>query len=155
MSERLSNKYSDNLETLVALVTHLAMTQYKSRTASVLATDLSLDRDHVLHVLQTFKGLFRPSQNLYRPDKGDPEPYYWLQLRYARWYLEDKKEDAGKVEPPLEADYLTALLDFIMKMVDQEKTEKRQLSSNAVAIVASIIALIASVVAAIIALKVK
>jgi hypothetical protein len=134
MEKTKSTKYSDNLETLVALTTHLAMTEYKSRTPSALSEYLSLDYGDVLFVLKHFKGLFRESlgrSKKYKEPDGTPEHQYWLQLRYARWYLEGKNEDEdseekSKPEPPLDPEYLIALLDFITKMVDQEKAQARQ-----------------------------
>ena len=43
--------YSDHVDTLVALVQHLAMTEYKSRKPTALSTALSLDLDEVRLVL--------------------------------------------------------------------------------------------------------
>lgn len=157
-----STKYSDNLETLIALTIHLAQYEKKSRTPRMLAKYTSLNYEDVRFVVKNFKGLFRESIGVSKHDKdpeGNKEHFYWLQIRYARWYLEGKRdednpEDEGAPAEPLPPEYLVALLDFIAKMVEQEKTESRQVSANIVAIVASIIALVAAIGAAIIALLV-
>ena len=60
MSEKL--KYSDHIDVLVALVTHLAATSYKSRTPGGLATSLGLDPTKVKSALKGFRGLFRESE---------------------------------------------------------------------------------------------
>ena len=144
MGNNKSKKYSENLDTLIALTTHLAMSEYKSRTPSAMSADLGLDYENVLHVLKAFTGIFRQSKKVSKKDiepNGNSEHFYWLQLRYARWYLENKNEEDERLEPPLEAEYLVALLDFIVKMVEQEKAESRQYSTNIAALVASILAL--------------
>ena len=84
--------YSDHLETLVALVQHLAMTERKSKRPSALANALSLDPEEVKLVLENFKGLFRKSRTT---SDETQEHFFTLQLRYARrWLGEHKEEDA-------------------------------------------------------------
>jgi len=149
--------YSDNLETLVALVTHLAMTKFRSRTPGNLAKYLGLKEAKVLDVLETFKGLFRKS--ITKLDDG--QHYYTLQLRYARrWLQEDDKRhvdyDSETDEPdprePLEPEHLSALLSFITDMVEQEQATKRQKSSNRAALAGAWTAAAIAFVAAVISL---
>ncbi|GAG70467.1 unnamed protein product, partial [marine sediment metagenome] len=144
-------KYSDHLETIVALVTHLAMTRHKSRTPTILSSDLSLDHSEVSLVLNSFKGLFRESiKTTKQKDSGYVEHYYWLQLRYARWWLEEQQMFDEDNQAPLEPEYIGMLLSFISAMVEQEKAEERQTKVNYFSLTASICALVASIIAAII-----
>ena len=116
----METRYSDHLDTLVALATNLAMTEYKARTPSKLAKTLSLNESEVLLVLENFKGLFRKSRKK-KSDSG--EHYYTLQLRYARRHLEKDDEDEDDPEPrePLESIYLATLLNFITNQADHEQ----------------------------------
>ena len=143
-------RYSDHLETLIALVTNLAMTRYKSRTPGALAKYLALDYDEVLYVLRNFKGLFRESITV--TDNG--ERYYTLQLRYARRWLEDEtpEDDNSELREPLEADYLSTLLSFISEMVANEQASARQHSENRITFIGAWIAAIAAIAAAVITL---
>jgi len=58
-----SGSYSQNLDTIIALTSNLALVKHKSRTPSNLARYLNLQKKDVEHVLETFKGLFRRSIN--------------------------------------------------------------------------------------------
>ncbi len=143
-------RYSNHLETLIALVTNLAMTRHRSRTPRALAKYLSLDYGQVLYVLTSFKGLFRESIAV--TDNG--EHYYTLQLRYARRWLEDEapEDDNSALEEPLEADYLSTLLNFISGMIANEQASARQYSENRAALIGAWVAAIAAIVAAIVIL---
>jgi hypothetical protein len=128
--------YTEHLDALVALVTNLAMTEWKSRTPTILAKELALDYDEVVYVLDRFKGLFRKSYG--RKEYEDrQEPFYWLQLRWARRYVEEATEDDVALKEPLEADYLSTLLDFILTMVEQEQAAERQQMANRTALYSS------------------
>jgi hypothetical protein len=143
------NKFSDHLDTLVALVTYLAMTRHKSRTPKRLARELSLDPDKVIYVLENFKGLFRKSQR--KTDDSD-EHYYSLQLRYARRWIEEgagDDEDDPDPKAPLEAEYLSTLLSFISSQAEQEQAYRRQKSSNIATMIGAWIAAFAAILAAI------
>jgi hypothetical protein len=141
-------KYSDYVNTLIALVTHLGMTHYKSRTPAKIAKHLNLDVVDVKNVLESFTGLFRRSSTI----SSNGEYYYTLQLRYARrWLDQDNDEGEEDREPrePIGADYLSALLNFILKMVEQEHAGARQISANRITIVASVIAAVSASLSAI------
>jgi hypothetical protein len=113
-------KYSDHQETLIALVTHLAMTDYSSRTPTHLSKALSIDAEEIRIVLEKYKSLFRRSLRK-SPDSGDF--YYSLQIRYAKqWLIESEPEESKK--PPLEPEYLTKLLDFIISKSSEERSNR-------------------------------
>lgn len=144
-------KYSDHVETLIALVTHLGMTRYKSRTPSKIAESLDLDQQEVIFILEHFRGLFRKSKNT----SSSGEHFYTLQLRYARrWLAQEPQEGEEDPEPvePINSDSLTALLNYILEMVEQEQTTTRQSSSNKIVIIASVIAAISALCGACIGL---
>ena len=149
----MENRYSENLDTLIALVTNLAMTRFKARTPSKLAKRLSLDESEVLLVLENFKGLFRRSR---RKKSKSGEYYYTLQLRYARRWLEENSENEGEDDPepqePLEAEYLATLLNFVTSQADHEQAYKRQKSSNFTTLVGAWVAAVAAIIAAILSL---
>jgi len=144
--------YSEHLETIVALVSNLGTTSYTSRTPTALAKYLSLDHAEVTFVLENFRGLFRASIT---KSKTTNEPFYTLQLRYSRRWLEADAEAQGEDEldsqkEPLGADYMATLLGFISEMVTNEQAEKRQLSANRSATIGTWIAAGAALLAAII-----
>jgi len=141
--------YSDHFDTLVALVSHMALMDYLSRTPSNLAKFLSLEYEEVNFVLKNFKGLFRESINPVS-NSGKEEKYYCLQIRYAtRQTRKGEEDDIEEKAAELRAEYLTALLEFISKMVDIERAGERQISANRFTLGASILAFIASIVAVI------
>ena len=136
------DKYSSHFETLVALVSYMALMEYTSRTPTNLAKYLSLGKDEVVFALENFKGIFRES---IKPSHDTNEKFYCLQMRYAT-----RKRDADDDEGDLvqmKAEHINTLLDFIAKMVEAEKAGERQNSSNWITIVASSIAFIASLIA--------
>ncbi len=72
--------YSQHFETLVALVTHLAVVggdEADAANAPKLAACLGLDEPEVIMVLEGFKGLFRRTQERY------PSKNYGLQYKYT------------------------------------------------------------------------
>lgn len=104
--------YTENFNTLVALVTYLASTEFKSRTIPTMAKDLGLNLEEVKAVLQKFTGFFRKS--IYVDESG--EHSYTLHLRFAR-----RRLGSGVISSePLEPEELTSLLDLISKMVANE-----------------------------------
>jgi hypothetical protein len=132
---KIQTVYSDNLDVLVALVTYLAMTDFKSNTPSYIAETLALDINKVKNTLQTFDGLFRESNN----PAENGEKYYTLHLRYAlRWAQDD--DNNSELKEPLGAEYLDTLLNFITRMVEQEQTNQRQFSSNRATLTAAWVA---------------
>jgi len=113
-------RYSDHLEALIALVTHLAMTDWSMRTPPNLAKALSIEETEIQYVLDNFKGLFRRSQ---KTSKKTGVHFYTLQIRYARQWLEEQAgDDEGPQKPPLEVEYLTTLLEFVTHKAAEERS---------------------------------
>ena len=134
--------YSENLETLIALVTHLAMTDWSMRSPPNLAKALSIDQFEIERVLESFKGLFRKSSYT---SKKTGAHFYTLQLRHARQWLVDN-EDEDSNGPPLEPEYLTALLNFIAHRAQEESSRSVGLITAWVAAGASILVAVLAIV---------
>jgi hypothetical protein len=139
----LGQPYTENFDTLVALVTYLASTEFKSRTIPPMAMDLGLDAEEVKSVLQKFTGFFRKSINV--DDRG--EHSYTLHLRFARRRLE-----GGVISgEPLKPEEFATLLDLISKMVanenemsrlylDLEQRNRTLLRTNIITMIAALVA---------------
>lgn len=143
--------YSEDLEPITALVTHLAMMKYRSRTPSRLAKSLGFSNDVLEGVLNAHPGLFRRSLRK-SPKYG--EHFYTLQLRYARRYLEEEGDAAaeeGALEEPLSAEYFQTLLNFVSLRAQQEEVGRQQSRQNMVSVVSAMLAALAAIAAAVIA----
>ncbi|WP_024850893.1 hypothetical protein [Hydrogenovibrio kuenenii] len=115
-------KYSEHQETLIALVTHLAMTDWSMRTPTNLSKALSIDVNEIKIVLEDFKGLFRKSN---KKSKKTDDPFYTLQIRYAKqWLDENEEENENDKKPPLESEILIKLLDFVIAKAAEERANK-------------------------------
>ncbi|MBY8138902.1 hypothetical protein [Vibrio fluvialis] len=115
-------KYSEHQETLIALVTHLAMTDWSARSPTNISKAISIDKHEIITVLESFKGLFRKGK---RVNKKTNENYYSLQIRHARQWLEDTDaDDEESKKPPLEPEYLNKLLDFVITKAAEERSNK-------------------------------
>jgi len=152
-----SQPYSENFDTLVALVTHLSNTQYISRTPQGLAQALGLKKDKVQIVLELFPGFFRKSRNTH----VSGEHYYTVHLRHAKRSRDRNKEIDAM---PLKPEETQALLTLISNMVTQEsetarlyfqqESEYRNLRRTLwITVLLGIISSIAAVTAAIIAAR--
>lgn len=135
---------------LVALVTHLAVTRYKSRTPKGLADSLSFDHSEVDTVLTGFRGLFHESVKTHR-DTG--EKFYTLHLRYALRSQDTGDEgDEELAREPIPGDQLIALIDFIRHSAEQERfaetTRLELASTKRIAWIAAASAIIAALIGA-------
>jgi hypothetical protein len=127
--------YSKNLETLMAVVTHLGVHKWAVRQSKGIANDLSIDVKDVTLVLESFKGLFRKSPGL--------DHYYSLHLRFAR--LTDG-ENNTKERLPLEAEYLIPLLEFISRKAGEESQRGTAMTAALITASLSLLASMISIV---------
>lgn len=140
----MASKYSDHLETLIALVTHLAMTDWSMRTPPNLAKALSIDEAEIQAVLDEYKGLFRMSTTR---SKKSGKHFYTLQIRYARQWLEERvDDDEGEKKPPLEAEYLTTLLNFVTHKATEERNRNVSLITAWIAAGASLLVAVLAII---------
>lgn len=136
-------RYSDHLDTLIALATYLALTPKISRTSRGLAVDLSLPEDDVRTTLNSFPGVFRRSRNM----STEGESYYTLHARYAL-----RKADAeGQNLAELRSDLLSTLLQFVSQQAAQESSFDQFQGQLAHSLRATWVAAGAAVVAALLA----
>lgn len=120
-------RYSDHLDTLIALATYLALTPKISRTSPGPANDLSLPEEDVRTTLNNFPGVFRRSRNL----SSEREPFYTLHARYA--LRKSESPGAGQDLAELRSDQLSTLLQFASQQAAQESSYdqfQRQLAHN-------------------------
>src|SRR5947208_4835963 len=110
--------YTKHFDTLVALVTHLANTQYISRTPQGMADALGLKKQDVQEVLDRFPGFFRKSRNPH----PSGEHYYTVHLRHARRSFDGNRAvDSMSLRP----EETQALFSLISIMVAQENETAR------------------------------
>jgi hypothetical protein len=135
--------FTDNFNTLVALVTHLSNTDYESRTVPGIARDLNLAADQVRRVLDEFSAFFRRSQ---RADEAG-DHYYTVHLRYARRAHDQDRVPTERLKP----EELATMFDLIATMVKNESQLAELHQRNwtiLVTMIAAVIAATASIMAA-------
>ena len=111
--------YAKHYETLVAVITHLAVNKWAARQPARIAKDLSIgDVDSIRAVLKTFKGLFRESEGA---SKDGSDPLYSPHLRHSRGLILDSDQE----RPPLDPETLFALL----KLVSDKSIQQTQLAA--------------------------
>lgn len=138
--------YSRHIDYLLASVVYLGTNdKFWSRTPSKLAGELSLDQDELIAVFAAFPGIFRKSKNV---NEAGEYPYS-LQARYAR--ISGTDSEGKEWHPPLPAETLRLLYDFIQKSADEERAGLR----SAIGFGLTVLAAIASAGAAIYAASVK
>ena len=116
-----SLSYSKHLETLIALITHLAVTDWLMRTPPNLAKALSIEEKEIENTLESFKSLFRKSV---KKSTKTGAHFYSLQLRYAQQWREETDDDEDIRKSPLNPKYLIALLEFASDKARQESERK-------------------------------
>ncbi len=116
--KQLKKSYLDNYDLLIALITHLSVTKYKSRTPTKIARSLGLlaDANRVNQVLNGFQEFFRRSNNIGQDTK---EYFYTVHLRYA---LRRKNGEITE-SPPLDPSDISVMIQQVSEMVrlEQEK----------------------------------
>lgn len=111
-----SPSYAKNFESLIAIITYLAMHKWALRQAKALAYEISIPADEVKNILDSFPGLFRRSPG---KSKDYQEAFYSLHLRHLRQGIKD--EEGNLVErSPLGLDDLMPLLDFISRKSEEQ-----------------------------------
>jgi hypothetical protein len=140
--------YAKHYETLMAVVTHLAVNKWALRQPQGIAKDLSIDVKSVRTVLNTFKSLFRESVKK-SSDHGDH--FYSLHLRHSKQAADDTEVERAA----LDAEYFFPLLDYISKKSIQETQQNVALKAALIAAAVSLIASLASLAAVIFAKKIS
>ncbi len=128
--------YSKDMDYLLALITHLALTKYLSRSPKYLSIFLGLNENKVEQVLNNYSGIFRKSQN-----KGETSGQFLFTL-HSRYALRGQTtaESEELERDPLSDEQLSSLITFISNMQVSELNRKLQLQTVIVPVVCSIIA---------------
>lgn len=139
-------KYSDNIDYLVSSILYLGSHKfYWARTPRGMASELSLDELRLKDVFDAFPGIFRKSSK-----PGDHnQHFYSLQARYAQREGGDtsEPEKISYIEP-LTTENINLLLDFVLKMTEHEKTDKRVNITSGLAVSAAIVSAAAAILVA-------
>lgn len=137
--------YAKHYETLMAVVTHLAVNKWALRQPQRIANDLSIDVASVRAVLKTFKSLFRESP---KKSKDHSDHFYSLHLRHSK----QAADESNEVErAALDPEYFFPLLDYISKKSMQETQQNVALKAALIAAAVSLIASMAALAAVILA----
>ena len=137
-------RYSDHVDYLIASVIYLGTQKgWWARTPTAMASELSLNSEHLKTVFEGFPGIFRKSA---RPSSTG-EHFYALQARYAQRTQYREREEITDI-PPLETDKIRLIYDFILKSADDERTRHRAYLGNGIAVGAAIISALTAIVVA-------
>ncbi len=109
--------YSQNLDVLIALISHLGLCNQKSRTPTFIAKDLGIEVSKIQDSLEGFSGIFRRSKN--KSKSG--ESYYTLQIRFALRGSQYSDETEGKEGTALEIDHIISLMNFVSDQAQKEQ----------------------------------
>lgn len=116
--------YSENLDILVAVVTHIAVGEYIKRTASGIASEAQLEPAKVERVLNCFPGLFKKYKD---PTRQTNEDRFTLHVLHAGQWLDGTRDDSEPIrlrpygeKRRLDPQYLTVLLEFISHRAQDE-----------------------------------
>lgn len=141
-------KYAQNIDYLVSAILYLGThSWYWARTPTNMAKELSLSPDKLRQVLESFPSVFRKSTK----PSGNGEHFYSLQARYALREGEDTNEpDEVSYIKPLETGQVEMLLNFVVKMVEYEKSDTRARWSSWIAVGAAIVSAGAAIIVAVV-----
>jgi hypothetical protein len=146
--------HSNRIDYLFASITYLGThTFWWARSPKKMASELQLDEKKLLEVFEGFPGIFRKSEKTAQ-DTG--QHFYSLQARYAQRDGGDVRDpDQQSYIKPLAPDQLKVIIDFVLKMAEQEARQIEQqqslrnnLRANFVAVGAAMIAATAAIIAA-------
>jgi hypothetical protein len=118
-------KYSDNIDYLLASIVYLGThTYWWARSPQSMAMKLRLEEHQLEKVFDGFPGIFRRSV---RTDTETKQHYYSLQARYAQKKGGDTEDpNQASYIDPVSSDTLQVLINFVLKMVEQEQREAEQ-----------------------------
>jgi hypothetical protein len=142
-------RYSEHIDFLVPSIIYLGThTYYWARSPQAMASELSLDHEHLRLVFEGFPAIYRRSHRL----APNHEPFYALQARYAQ------REGGDTQEPeqvsniaPLDKDKLQVIITFVVQMAEAERAGFRAWITGGIAILAAVVSAIAAIAAAFLA----
>lgn len=136
----MKKNYSKDIDILIALISYLALSKYKSMRPSRLSERLSLNREDVERTLELYKGIFRKSNKVSESTK---EHYFTLHMRYAlRWTYEEEYDDDTPQLPP---EYVNTILSFVIGKAAEEEGRKKERIKHLITMIAAIIGAVGAV----------
>ena len=131
--------YSTDQNKLIAIISHLATTSYRSGTIKGISKRTGFEEKEVKKLLSEYKEFFVqvPFQS---SDKEDNNPYYTLHLRYGLRRNDDEQDQA-----PLAEGYMQLLFSLIQNGINQENQFEINRSQGRITMIAAIIAAIAAI----------
>lgn len=144
-------RYRDNVDYLFASIMYLGThTFWWARSPKAMAKELQLDEERLERVFNGFPGIYRKSV---RTNPATHQRFYSLQARYAQREggdVEDPDQESGI--DPLPPDKLQVVINFVLKMAEQEAQEDNQKLSRESSLRTSMVAVGAAVLSAIAAI---
>lgn len=136
--------YTTDQKELIAIISHLATTSFRSGTIKGISHRTGIGENKVKKLLNDYKEFFVqvPFQSL---TKKDTTPYYTLHLRYGLRRNEDEQDQA-----PLAEGYMQLIFSLIQNGVNQENQFEINRSQGRITMIAAIIAAVAAIVSTII-----
>jgi hypothetical protein len=142
MSDR--QKFTENFDTLVALITNLPLdSNHDSRTAPQVAKVLHLDPAEVAAVFDAFPCFFRRS---IKTEPGSGEYYFSIHARYAR-RLPKSPDGHRPPTPTLEHDELSSIFELVIDMVKNESQRADLHQKTQTLYVTTVVTMIAAAIA--------
>ena len=140
-------RYSDNIQYLVPSSMYLGTNAgWWARSAGNMAFELSLDEGRLLAVFEGFPAVFRKSRIV---DQQTGQHFFALQARYAQRVGGNLDEAERAIDvPPLATDHLKLVVDFVLRMAEDERVARRTWIANGIAIAAAVVAACAAIAAA-------
>lgn len=140
-------QYSKNIDYLLASILYLGVHSFCwARSPHSMAAELGLNENRLEKVFNSFPGIWK---SVRISEKG--QHYYALQARYAQ------KEGGDTADPeetayiqPLDNERVELLTNFVVRMAEEERNERRGRSTNILAVSAAVIAALAAVVSALV-----
>lgn len=120
-----SKFYSENMDTLVALISYLATMKNLSRSPTMIARTLGLEASKVIYALKHGKALFRESKGI---SSGSGEHFYTLHTRYGLRSQGDEDDGGDVARDPLTPDQISPLIEFVTRMAEQEHESRRMMT---------------------------
>ena len=153
MRSKKAPKYSKNIDYLVSAIFYLGThTYWWGRTCKNMTKELNLNSERLQEVFDGFPGIFRKSHSM----SPEGTPYYSLQARYAQYKAKKGEEPESMSDiAPLAAEKLGLLLDFVQKMAEHEKQDRRGWISGGIAAGAAVLAAVAAITVGVINLMAK
>jgi hypothetical protein len=146
-------RYKDNVDYLFASIMYLGTHSFWwARSPQAMARELQLDEARLQRVFDAFPGIYRKS---YRTNPETHQHFYSLQARYAQREggdVDDPEQES--CVKPLAPDKLEVVVNFVLKMAEQEAKDDDRLLGRTSSLRTNIVAACAAILSAFAAIAV-